>query len=63
MLKGFRDAHCGWLLVEEDGDSRKEAKRRVQLLVINIPKKGLVEIWTMQFGPKVISFNVKKDGR
>lgn len=63
MLKGFRDAHCGWLLVEEDSDNKREAKRRVQLLVINIPKKGLIEIWTMQFGPKVISFNVQKDAK
>ncbi|XP_065207798.1 rab3 GTPase-activating protein non-catalytic subunit isoform X2 [Planococcus citri] len=63
MLKGFRDAHCGWLLVKEDVDKKRQPRRRVQLLVINIPKKGIVEIWTMQFGPKVVSFNVNKDSR
>lgn len=63
MLKGFRDSHCGWLLVEEDSDNSRGIKRRVEFLVICIPKKGLVEIWTMQFGAKVVSFNVEKDGR
>lgn len=63
MLKGYRDAHCGWLVIEADGDQHDEPKRRVQLLVINVPKKGLLELWTMQFGAKVVSFNVKPDGR
>lgn len=63
MLKGFRDAHCGWLLVEEDTDSSEIIKRRVEFLIICVPKKGLLEVWTMQFGPKVMSFSVKKNGR
>ncbi len=63
MLKGFRDAHCGWLLVEEDGGNSQTARRRVEFLIICVPKKGIVEVWTMQMGPKVTTFNVKKHGR
>lgn len=63
MLKGFRDAHCGWLLVEEEIDRSETKRRRVEFLVVCVPKKGIVEIWTMQFGPKVTTFNVRKDGR
>lgn len=63
MLKGFRDTHCGWVLVEEDVDNAHGTKRRVQFLITCTPKKGLIEIWTMQFGAKVVSLNVGKDGR
>lgn len=62
MLKGYRDSHCGWILVEEEADS-SNVKRRVEFLIIYIPKKGLIEIWTMQFGAKVVTLNVDKDGR
>lgn len=62
MLKGYRDSHCGWVLVEEISDTNS-AKRRVEFLIIYVPKKGLIEIWTMQFGAKVVSFNVDKNGR
>lgn len=62
MLKGYRDSQCGWVLVEEEADSQS-SKRRVEFLIIHVPKKGLIEIWTMQFGAKVVSFNVNKDGR
>lgn len=62
MLKGYRDSQCGWVLIEEEADSQS-SKRRVEFLIIHVPKKGLIEIWTMQFGAKVVSFNVNKDGR
>ena len=62
MLKGYRDSHCGWVLIEE-ATEMQNVKRRVEFLIIHVPKKGLIEVWTMQFGAKVVSFNVDTNGR
>nr|CAD7424763.1 unnamed protein product [Timema monikensis] len=75
MWKGYRDAQCGWLEVQEDVKrhhrtsngsvtrSSSQYPRTALFLVIFSPKKGLIEIWTMQQGSKVAMFTASKSGR
>lgn len=76
MWKGYRDAQCGWIEVNEEKQriSRKERKtnpglvshmqmRRALFLVIYAPKKGLIDIWSIQNGTKITSFSASKNGR
>lgn len=62
MWKGYRDAQCGWLTAEEQQET-KSHKRSALFLVIYAPKKGIVEVWAMQQGPRVATFTVSKNGR
>lgn len=61
MWKGYRDAQCGWLMAEEE--QSKGRKRMALFLVIYAPKKGVVEVWAMQQGPRVATFTTSKNGR
>ena len=74
MFKGYRDAQCGWVEVVEEkhrgmeaGDSRsrefKSRSRRALFLVIYAPKKGVLDIWSMQHGGKIATFAAGKNGR
>ncbi|PSN52085.1 Rab3 GTPase-activating protein non-catalytic subunit [Blattella germanica] len=69
MWKGYRDAQCGWLEVQEetrkrDSSSRNSPHPRLALfLVIYAPKQGAIEIWAMEQGPKVAKFTANKCGR
>ncbi|XP_063235843.1 rab3 GTPase-activating protein non-catalytic subunit isoform X2 [Bacillus rossius redtenbacheri] len=74
MWKGYREAQCGWLEAQEDvkglrssGDrshrSAPVVPRVALFLVIYSPKKGIIEIWTMQQGPKIATFSASKSGR
>ena len=76
MWKGYRDAQCGWIEVKEEKHhiSRKERKakmgfdseiplRKALFLVIYAPKKGLIDIWSIQHGSKITSFAASKNGR
>ncbi|XP_051155116.1 rab3 GTPase-activating protein non-catalytic subunit [Leptopilina boulardi] len=76
MWKGYRDAQCGWIEANEEKQriSRKERKtnpglvsntqmRRALFLVIYAPKKGLIDIWSIQNGTKITSFSASKNGR
>ncbi|XP_055949362.1 rab3 GTPase-activating protein non-catalytic subunit-like isoform X1 [Argiope bruennichi] len=67
MWKGYRDAQCGWVEVEDDvmKDKSDPAKkiRRVFFLVIYAPRRGILEVWCSQQGPRVAAFNVGKSGR
>lgn len=76
MWKGYRDAQCGWIEVQEEKQhiSRKERKanmgivshaplRKALFLVIYAPKKGLIDIWSIQHGSKITSFSASKNGR
>lgn len=76
MWKGYRDAQCGWIEAHEEKQriSRKERKnnpgivshsqqRRALFLVIYAPKKGLIDIWSIQNGSKITSFSASKNGR
>ncbi|XP_038077511.1 rab3 GTPase-activating protein non-catalytic subunit-like isoform X2 [Patiria miniata] len=75
MWKGYRDAQCGWVSVTEDllrdksdpAASKAQRQRtrqfgaRVALfLVIYAPRRGILEIWNTQQGPRVAAFNVPK---
>ncbi|KAK7080271.1 Rab3 GTPase-activating protein non-catalytic subunit, partial [Halocaridina rubra] len=60
MWKGYRDADCGWEDVEGDWGG---LKRRVSFLLIYAPRRGLLEVWTPQQGPRVAAFNVPKYSR
>lgn len=60
MWKGYRDANCGWLEVEGEWGG---TKRRVAFLLIYAPRRGLLEVWTPQQGPRVAAFNVPKQSR
>ncbi|GIY91476.1 rab3 GTPase-activating protein non-catalytic subunit [Caerostris extrusa] len=67
MWKGYRDAQCGWVEVEDDmmKDKNDPAKkiRRVFFLAIYAPRRGILEVWCSQQGPRVAAFNVGKTGR
>ncbi|XP_059473324.1 rab3 GTPase-activating protein non-catalytic subunit [Neocloeon triangulifer] len=68
MWKGYREAQCGWFEVRDPAAKQASSKSKTRprsalFLVIYVPKKGIIEIWAMQNGPKVASFNVTKEGR
>lgn len=73
MWKGYRDAQVGWIQVSEDLHDREtdnsqfspfgspQGPRRVaQFLVIYAPRRGILEVWSTQQGPRVGAFNVGK---
>ncbi|XP_072040294.1 rab3 GTPase-activating protein non-catalytic subunit-like [Amphiura filiformis] len=74
MWKGYRDAQCGWIQVPEDlhremgeGKSRHRHRqygpRMALYLVIYAPRRGILEVWNTQQGPRVAAFNVPKSAR
>ncbi|XP_019732194.1 rab3 GTPase-activating protein non-catalytic subunit isoform X2 [Hippocampus comes] len=69
MWKGYRDAQLGWLHVPEEQVSRESSlstsvpRRHALFLVIYAPRRGILEIWAMQYGPRVGAFNVGKHCR
>ncbi|XP_061551425.1 rab3 GTPase-activating protein non-catalytic subunit isoform X2 [Phycodurus eques] len=69
MWKGYRDAQLGWLHVPEDRVSRECSasssltRRHALFLVIYAPRRGILEIWAMQYGPRVGAFTVGKHCR
>ncbi|XP_054651379.1 rab3 GTPase-activating protein non-catalytic subunit isoform X2 [Dunckerocampus dactyliophorus] len=71
MWKGYRDAQLGWLHVPEERISRESStsasaslpRRHALFLVIYAPRRGILEIWAMQHGPRVGAFTVGKHCR
>uniref|UniRef100_UPI0037E92E33 rab3 GTPase-activating protein non-catalytic subunit isoform X2 n=1 Tax=Semicossyphus pulcher TaxID=241346 RepID=UPI0037E92E33 len=69
MWKGYRDAQLAWLQVpEERGDrefspSASLPRRHALFLVIYAPRRGILEVWAMQQGPRVGAFTVGKHCR
>ncbi|XP_049625460.1 rab3 GTPase-activating protein non-catalytic subunit [Suncus etruscus] len=76
MWKGYRDAQVGWIQVVEDLHERVPDKadlspfggaqgpsRVAQFLVIYAPRRGILEVWSTQQGPRVGAFNVGKHCR
>ncbi|XP_061699149.1 rab3 GTPase-activating protein non-catalytic subunit [Syngnathoides biaculeatus] len=69
MWKGYRDAQLGWVHVPEDRVSRdcpassSLPRRHALFLVIYAPRRGILEIWAMQYGPRVGAFTVGKHCR
>ncbi|XP_043917591.1 rab3 GTPase-activating protein non-catalytic subunit [Protopterus annectens] len=76
MWKGYRDAQVGWIQMVEDLHDRETEKgnsspfsnttcpsRVAQFLVIYAPRRGILEVWSTQQGPRVGAFNVGKHCR
>ncbi|XP_028293289.1 rab3 GTPase-activating protein non-catalytic subunit isoform X2 [Gouania willdenowi] len=69
MWKGYRDAQLGWLQVPEERVDREfspsvaRPKRHALFLVIYAPRRGILEVWAMQQGPRVGAFTVGKHCR
>ena len=59
MWKGYREAQVGWVEVSEEQNPSSKT-RRASFLVIYAPKRGILEIWCSQMGPRVGAFNVGK---
>ncbi|XP_068436295.1 rab3 GTPase-activating protein non-catalytic subunit isoform X2 [Clinocottus analis] len=69
MWKGYRDAQLGWLQVPEErcdrefSPSASHPRRHALFLVIYAPRRGILEVWGMQQGPRVGAFTVGKHCR
>ncbi|XP_043278054.1 rab3 GTPase-activating protein non-catalytic subunit isoform X2 [Venturia canescens] len=71
MWKGYRDAQCGWIEVSEDhhrtaSGHKVHAKNHLRtalFLAIYAPKKGIIDIWSIQQGAKITTFSASKNGR
>uniref|UniRef100_A0A3Q4NBM5 RAB3 GTPase activating protein subunit 2 (non-catalytic) n=1 Tax=Neolamprologus brichardi TaxID=32507 RepID=A0A3Q4NBM5_NEOBR len=69
MWKGYRDAQLGWLQVPEERSERDFSpsaslpRRHALFLVIYAPRRGILEVWAMQQGPRVGAFTVGKHCR
>ncbi|XP_031177180.2 rab3 GTPase-activating protein non-catalytic subunit isoform X5 [Sander lucioperca] len=69
MWKGYRDAQLGWLQVPEERVDREFSpsaslpRRHALFLVIYAPRRGILEVWGMQHGPRVGAFTVGKHCR
>lgn len=61
MWKGYRSAQCGWIEVKRKPSQRDSPY--ATFLVIYAPKRGLLEIWSAQRGPRVAAFDVGKSCR
>lgn len=56
MWKGYRDARCAWIEASSSIESEvKLSKGKTQatalFLVIFAPRRGLLEVWSMQVSP------------
>uniref|UniRef100_F1KQS4 Rab3 GTPase-activating protein regulatory subunit n=1 Tax=Ascaris suum TaxID=6253 RepID=F1KQS4_ASCSU len=68
MWKGYRDARCAWIEASSSIESEvKLSKGKTQatalFLVIFAPRRGLLEVWSMQNGRRVSAVNVDRRGR
>ncbi|XP_070571342.1 rab3 GTPase-activating protein non-catalytic subunit-like [Ptychodera flava] len=77
VWKGYRDAQCGWIQVTETERDKTETpnkkgswqtkskgpSRSAVFLVIYAPRRGILEVWNIQQGPRVAAFNVDKSCR
>jgi Rab3 GTPase-activating protein non-catalytic subunit len=65
MWKGYREAQCGFMDITEAKnrkDQSSDYRRSGLFLIIYAPRKGIIEIWCMQKGPKVATFQASKNG-
>lgn len=66
LWKGYREAQCSFLQVpdeERTKTSKGHKKRTATFLIIYTPKKGTVEIWALQQGPRIVAFTASKCSR
>ena len=64
MWKGYRDAQCGFIEVKESKQRKEnnEGRRKGLFLIIYAPRKAIIEIWCLEKGPKVATFQCSKNG-
>lgn len=64
MWKGYREAQCAFTEISERNrkDNPSESRRSGLFLVIYAPRKAIIEIWCLQKGPKVATFQASKHG-
>jgi hypothetical protein len=64
IFKGYREAQCSFIQVPDERPSKHRIGNKVALfLVIYSPKKGTVEIFTVQQGQKISTFSASKFSR
>ncbi|KAL7078296.1 hypothetical protein ACQ4LE_002037 [Meloidogyne hapla] len=59
IWKGYRQARCAW--IEQKGSVPHQTAKAL-FLIIYVPRRGLLEVWSMQNGPRISAFEVE-DGR
>lgn len=65
MWKGYREASCGFMEITETKNRKEEnsdSRRSGVFLIIYAPRKAILEIWCLQNGPKVATFQASKNG-
>ena len=64
LWKGYRDAQCGFIEVSEkvQKTTNSAEKRRAMFLIIYAPKRKVIEIWSLQNGPKIAAFTASGNG-
>lgn len=65
MWKGYREAQCGFVEVAEARSNKEQSsdsRRSGLFLIIYAPRKAILEIWCLQRGPKVATFQASKNG-
>ncbi|XP_062561566.1 rab3 GTPase-activating protein non-catalytic subunit-like isoform X2 [Armigeres subalbatus] len=66
IWKGYRDAQCGFIEVAEKVAKDavpKQVRRKAMFLVIYAPRRSVLEVWSLQNGPKVGAFTAAKNGQ
>ena len=68
IILGYRDAQLSWLQVQEPTSKMKHKsepafKRSALFLAIYGPRRGVLEVWSIQQGDRVAAFNVSKGSR
>lgn len=65
MWKGYREAQCGFMEITEAKNRKEQSsdnRRSGLFLIIYAPRKAILEIWCLQKGPKVATFQASKNG-
>uniref|UniRef100_A0A914LGZ4 Rab3-GAP regulatory subunit N-terminal domain-containing protein n=1 Tax=Meloidogyne incognita TaxID=6306 RepID=A0A914LGZ4_MELIC len=63
IWKGYRQARCGWIEKQQKCSApHQPAPSKALFLIIYVPRRGLLEVWSMQNGPRISAFEVD-DGR
>jgi len=63
---GYREAQVAFVRVPDDAQKQigyPSLRKRALFLVVYAPRRGILEIWSCLYGPRVGAFNVKKNAR
>ncbi|XP_044732271.1 rab3 GTPase-activating protein regulatory subunit [Chrysoperla carnea] len=72
MWKGYREAEYSFVQIHEESALKRtksvpkthsKGRKYALFLVIYAPKKGIIEVWVMQQGPKIVTFSASKNSR